>query len=143
MRPPLLAALFAAAATLPAQAQGRAPHAYTHADSLRGALASPGRNWWDVTFYDLHVWISPADSSISGWNGITYRVTGAGRELQIDLMTPLVVDSVMQVGRRVPFPRDGNALFVTPAPVAGGTTATVAGYYYPDPPPPPPPPAGR
>ena len=27
-------------------------------------------------FYDLHVRINPADSTISGWNGITYRVTG-------------------------------------------------------------------
>ena len=95
MRTPLLAALLLAA-TVPAAAQAPTPKVYTRADSLRGAVASPGRNWWDVTFYDLHVRISPADSTIRGWNAITYRVTGAGRELQVDLMTPLEVDSVLQ-----------------------------------------------
>jgi aminopeptidase N len=130
MRTPLLATLLLAVANAPIQAQGRTPHDYTHADSLRGALASPGRNWWDVTFYDLHVRISPLDSTIRGWNAITYRVTGAGRELQIDLMTPLEVDSMVQGARKVPFRRDGNAFFVTPAPARVGATATVAVYYH-------------
>ena len=129
MRTPLLAA-FLLAATAPLAAQTPAPRVYTHADSLRGALASPGRSWWDVTFYDLHVRISPVDSSIRGWNAITYRVTGAGRELQVDLMTPLEVDSVLQGGRRSAYRRDGNAFFVTPAPATVGTSATVVVYYH-------------
>ena len=37
----------------------------THADSLRGSI-TPERAWWDATFYDLHVRVSPKDSSISG-----------------------------------------------------------------------------
>src|SRR5580704_10793464 len=50
------------------------PKVYTHADTLRGSFDTPGRVWWDVTFYDLHVAINPKDSSIRGYNGITYRV---------------------------------------------------------------------
>src|SRR5690348_14964314 len=42
---------------------------FTHADTLRGTNG-PGRSWWDATFYDLHVTVSLADSSIRGYNGI-------------------------------------------------------------------------
>jgi aminopeptidase N len=86
---------------------------YTRADTLRGSFTTPGRAWWDVTFYDLQVTIQPADSTIRGRNGITYRVLQPGRTLQIDLMTPLAVDSMVQDGRAVPFRRDGNAYFAT------------------------------
>ena len=46
---------------------------YTHADTLRGSNG-PARAWWDVQFYDLHTRVNLQDSSIVGWNGITYRV---------------------------------------------------------------------
>ncbi|MBV9879951.1 MAG: M1 family metallopeptidase, partial [Gemmatirosa sp.] len=88
----------------------------SHADTLRGSFATPGRRWWDVTFYDLHVAVDPKDSSVAGSNGITYRVTGAmpaARELQIDLMEPLVVDSMVQDGKALTFRRDGAAFFAT------------------------------
>src|ERR1700739_2952229 len=28
---------------------------FTHADTLRGSYTTPGRAWWDVSFYDLRV----------------------------------------------------------------------------------------
>jgi len=87
---------------------------YTHADSLRGSLVSPERTWWDVTFYDLHVDVSPADSSIRGWNGISYTVLADPHELQVDLQAPLVVDSMVQDGRRMQLRQDGAAWFATP-----------------------------
>src|SRR4051812_30473790 len=46
---------------------------FTRADTLRGSNG-PQRSWWDVSFYDLHVAISPTDSSVKGSNAITYRV---------------------------------------------------------------------
>src|ERR1041384_1381964 len=65
-------------------------NAYTpkssRADTLRGSFTTPGRSWWDASFYDLHVAVSPSDSSIKGYNAITYRVVKPGREMQIDLM---------------------------------------------------------
>src|SRR5688572_9183398 len=85
---------------------------FTRADTLRGS-DGPGRSWWDATFYDLHVAVSAQDSSISGWNGITYRVLRPATLMQIDLQLPLVIDSVKQGGRKLAFRRDSNAYFVT------------------------------
>src|SRR5438132_13103321 len=73
----------------------------------------PQRSWWDVNFYDLHVKANPADSSINGYNTITYRVVKPASEMQIDLQMPLVVDSIVQDGRALSSRRDGNALFVS------------------------------
>jgi aminopeptidase N len=136
-----------------------APHAgaqehsvFTRADSLRGTN-SPQRSWWDVTFYDLHVKISPDDSTITGWNGITYRVLRPATEMQIDLQPPMVVDSMVQDGRHLAFRRDslrpargggrggrgsvvdttvqpGNAFFVTVPSAAKGAMRTIAIYYH-------------
>src|SRR5215213_4046380 len=103
--------LVAAAASATASAQ---QPTFTHADTLRGSI-TPERAWWDVVFYDLHVRLDPADSTVRGWNGITYRVTGASRALQIDLQAPMEIDSVLQDGHRLTYRRDGNAFLVTPA----------------------------
>lgn len=103
---------------------------FTHADTLRGTV-TPQRAWWDVTFYDLHVTIYPSDSSISGYNGITYRVTKPAREMQIDLMTPLVADSMIQRNRALTYRRDGNAYFVTlEASQPIGSLQTITVYYH-------------
>jgi aminopeptidase N len=115
----------------PAAVGAQSTPPYTHADSLRGSLTSPARTWWDVACYDLHVAVDPADSSIRGWNGITYRVVGDAREMQIDLQAPLVVDSMVQDGRRLAWRRDGAAYFVTPAgPQPAGATRAVTVYYH-------------
>ncbi|MGD8496015.1 MAG: M1 family metallopeptidase [Gemmatimonadales bacterium] len=108
-------------------AQGTPP--YTRADTLRGSIG-PARAWWDVTFYDLHVRVNPADSSVVGYDAITYRVREPGRELQIDLQEPLVIDSVLQEGRTLEVRRDGNAWFATLAePPRMGTEHTVTVHY--------------
>jgi aminopeptidase N len=119
----------------PAGAGAQSTPPYTHADSLRGSLTSPARTWWDVAFYDLHVAIDPSDSSIRGFNAITYRVRQAGGEMQIDLQAPLRVDSVVQDGRRLAWRRDGAAYFVTPGgPQAVGATRAITVYYHGRPP---------
>ena len=124
--PTALALLLAATVTAAAQPQ----QTFTRADSVRGSLTSPERTWWDVTFYDLHVAISPADSSIRGHNAISYRVVGPPTEMQIDLQPPLEVDSMVQNGRAVTFRRDGNAFFATlTAPQPEGETQTLTVYY--------------
>src|SRR5439155_22576841 len=88
--------------------------AFTHADTLRGSYTTAGRAWWDVTFYDLRVAISPTDSSIRGSNGISYRVLQPSREMKIDLMIPLEVDSMMQYDRSVQYHTDTYGFFTTP-----------------------------
>ena len=102
----------------------------SRADSLRGSFTSAGRRWWDVTFYDLHTRIDPADSSIAGRNGISYRVLQPATEMQIDLMEPLQVDSIIQDGRPVRFRREGAAFFATlTSPQRAGEVKTITVHY--------------
>ena len=122
----LLALLLLATTALPAQ---RAAN-WTRADSLRGSLTAPERTWWDVTYYDLNLRLSPADSTIRGFNTIAYTVVGPAREMQIDLHAPLVIDSVVQDGRALRVRHDGNAHFVTlQAPQPMGAVKAVTVFY--------------
>ncbi|HEV8214172.1 MAG TPA: M1 family metallopeptidase, partial [Gemmatimonadaceae bacterium] len=110
-------------------AQGR-PKSFSHADSLRGS-DGPGRSWWDASFYDLHVSVNPADSSIRGYNAITYRVLKPATRMQIDLQLPLEVDSMVQDGSRLEFNRDSNAFFVAlKAAQRAGARKTISVYYH-------------
>jgi len=119
-----LLALLLAAPAVQAQPQQR----FTRADSLRGSIG-PARAWWDVAFYDLHVRVNPADSSVAGSSGITYRVLQPASEMQIDLQA-LQVDSIVQDGRTLRHRRDGNAIFVTlAAPQTAGALKTVTVHY--------------
>jgi len=119
-----------ALAALAAGARAQTAPAYTHADTLQG-FNGPGRAWWDVAFYDLHVRVNAADSTLAGWNGITYRVLQPGTELQLDLQAPLVLDSVVQHGRRLVWRQDGDAYFVAlRSPQRTGTTDSLAAYYH-------------
>src|SRR5713101_4708675 len=121
----ILAPLIAPFATAAAQA-----HPFTHADTLRGSN-TPQRAWWDVSFYDLHVTLDPQDSTIRGWNGITYRVLQPSQVMQVDLQPPLVVDSIVQEGRRLAVRRDGDAFFVTlVARQRAGDRNTVTVHYH-------------
>ncbi len=119
--------LATAPVTLSAQV---APPGFTHADTIRGSN-TPERAWWDVVFYDLHVRVNPRDSSIVGYNAITYRVLKPAREMQIDLQVPLVLDSVVQDGAELSARRDGNAFFVrliARQPI--GDSKEIAVYYH-------------
>lgn len=101
----------------------------TKADTLRGSI-TPERAWWEVSFYDLNVTLMPEDSTISGYNRITYRVTGTPREMQIDLQQPLQIDKVVQNGETLSFRRDSNAFFVDmPTDLEKGSQYTLNVYY--------------
>jgi len=103
----------------------------SRADTLRGSFTTPGRKWWDVTFYDLHVAVQPNDSSIAGDNAITYKVLEPAKEMQIDLMEPLVVDSMTQDGRTLSYRREGAAFFAAlTAPQRTGDRNTITVYYH-------------
>jgi aminopeptidase N len=101
----------------------------SRADTLRGTIG-PERAWWDVAYYDLVLRVNPADSSLVGSNTIHYRVTGPARELQVDLMAPLQVDSVVQGGTRLPVRRDGNAWFVRPTGAAASASRESVTVHY-------------
>jgi hypothetical protein len=111
-------------------AAAQEPPRFTHADTLRGSNTA-GRAWWDATFYDLHVRVNPGDSTIRGWNSITYRVVSRPQEMQIDLQMPLVIDSVIENGRQLAVRRDSNAFFVRAGTrLKTGDAGTVMVYYH-------------
>ena len=84
---------------------------FTRADTLRGTITPP-RAWWDVKEYDLHVKLEMGDSSLTGFNAITYRVLKVDSLMQIDLQTPMEIDSIVQDKQSLDYVREGNAIFV-------------------------------
>ena len=91
---------------------------FTYADTLRGTNG-PGRDWWDVNKYDLHVNFNIKDSTINGYNIISFNVLKKGEVMQIDLQEPLILDSIVAniqhdkiPGRQsLDFKKEGNAYF--------------------------------
>jgi len=80
----------------------------TTKDSLRGSITAE-RAWWDVVFYDLNVTVQPEDSSITGYNNITYRVDKEPKRMQIDLQDPLTIDQITQNGQSLDYNRAKNS----------------------------------
>jgi hypothetical protein len=75
--------------------------------------------------------VNPADSSFTGWNGISYRVRRPEQTMQLDLQAPLVLDSAVQDGQRLDSRREGDAYFLTlPGRRNEGDTPTVTAYYH-------------
>jgi aminopeptidase N len=85
---------------------------YTHADTLKGTY-SRQRAWWDALHYDLHVTFGIKDSSLTGHNRITYKVIEPYGVMQLDLMRPMVIDSVIENKRKCYWVTDGNAYFIS------------------------------
>lgn len=122
---------------------------YTHADTLRGSVGQ-GRAWWDVLKYDLHVKFNLRDSSISGFNAIYYRAIKKEQTMQIDLQSPLEIDSVFLIAyiplrydayqpgkiaspsqRITAITRDGDAYFITlPVNILENSTNYLVIYYH-------------
>lgn len=103
----------------------------TKEDSLRGSI-TPQRAWWEVKFYDLHVTVQPADSFITGYNNITYRVTGKPRLMQIDLQDPLQIDQIKQGGQKLEYHRVNNSyayMIKVPEGLQRDSLYTISIYY--------------
>jgi aminopeptidase N len=91
---------------------------FTHADTLRGTYGA-SRDWWDVLKYDLYVKFNIADSTISGYNQIQFKVLKPGNTMQIDLQEPMILDSIkckFSVKKQIEilkinFLKDGDAYF--------------------------------
>lgn len=106
--------VFAAALiALPALGQ-IAEKPFTHADTLRGSI-TPERSWWDVQRYDISVTPDFADKFTAGKNVITYKVVEKDHpaKMQIDLMKPLKIDSIVYDGnQKLNYSREGSAFHV-------------------------------
>jgi len=84
---------------------------FNRQDSLRGML-SPVRTCYDVTFYNLNLRIDPSQKNIQGYNEITFKVVDEFDKMQVDLFENLQIDSIIYKGKRLPYEREGNAVFV-------------------------------
>jgi aminopeptidase N len=113
--------------------------AYTHADTLRGSNGH-GRDWWDVTRYDLQVAFDTANKSISGINQIGFSITASPHDsMQIDLQNPMVLDSaVLQAtvehpqNINLPIVKDGNVWWIKYPfhKLKTGSSYVVSAYYH-------------
>lgn len=86
---------------------------YTLADTLRGSL-TPERQWWDVLRYDIAVKPDYNNKLISGSNSITYKTVkkNSNTKMQIDLQNPLVIDSVIQSGKKLSFVKENGVWYI-------------------------------
>ncbi|GAK76848.1 peptidase M1 family protein [Nonlabens ulvanivorans] len=90
---------------------GQNKKAFTRQDSLRGSI-TPERAWWDITYYDLDIKVTPADKYIAGSNTIHYKVLQPNNVLQVDLQSPLNMTRAVQDGRDLEIRHEGNAHFI-------------------------------
>ena len=85
---------------------------YTLADTLKGSITLE-RAWWDVTYYDLKVNVDPEEKFISGSNTISYLVAEEKQIMQIDLQSPMKIDSIVQDGKAISHTSTGDAHFLS------------------------------
>ncbi|MBI1344205.1 MAG: M1 family peptidase [Terrimonas sp.] len=85
---------------------------FTRQDTLRGSNG-PGRNWWDVLRYDITVKPDYASKTIEGAVTLRFKVTGAGKQMQIDLQEPMKLKSVSCDAVPAPFKREGNTWWIS------------------------------
>ncbi|KEZ92843.1 M1 family metallopeptidase [Nonlabens ulvanivorans] len=90
---------------------GQNKKGFTHQDSLRGSI-TPERAWWDITYYDLDIKVTPANKYIAGSNTIHYKVLQPNNVLQVDLQSPLNMTRAVQDGRDLEIRHEGNAHFI-------------------------------
>lgn len=87
------------------------PTPFTRADSLRGNL-TPLRSSYDINYYHLDVQVDIDNKSISGSNVFKFTATEDLKRLQFDLFENLSIQKVVYKGRKLPFTREFNAVFI-------------------------------
>jgi aminopeptidase N len=99
---------------------------FTHADTLRGT-DNPERSWWDIQRYDIIIKPDYNSKSTVGSDLITYTVLSDQQPgMQIDLMDPLHIDSVIANGKEnLSFTKEGAAWHIKTSKQSKGTTNTV------------------
>ncbi len=80
---------------------------FTHQDTLRGSLNAE-RSWWDVLNYAISVEPDYENKTIKGSNDIHFKVLKPGKNMQIDLQSPMELTSASWGNQSVSFSREGN-----------------------------------
>jgi len=98
-------------------------------EQLRGEI-TPERAWWDLLHYDLAVELFPESKSMTGSNQIKFRVVAKPSRMQIDLQTPLKIESVSHNQKPLEFVREGNVYWIDfSQALAVGTTEAITIKY--------------
>ena len=83
---------------------------FTHQDTLRGSIGK-GRLKWNVLKYEITVQPDYNNKTISGKNKITLMDSGI-TVMQIDLQTPMILDSVVSDNLTYSFEREENVYWI-------------------------------
>jgi aminopeptidase N len=103
---------------------------FTRADTLRGSNELPMRNCYDINYYHLDVKVDIDQKAISGSNLFRFTATQNFTKLQFDLFANLAVEKVVYKGKKLPFTREFNAVFVTfPKVIKKGAKDEFTVYY--------------
>lgn len=63
-----------------------------------GGVLQPQQAVYNVTYYDLNLKVNPADSTVSGYVGITFEMTGPSNEIELALDPGMSVEKVKMAG---------------------------------------------
>lgn len=86
---------------------------FTLQDTLRGSN-TPERAWWNVTYYAISVTPDYTGKTIKGSNRIGFDVIADtnGKQMQIDLQEPMLIDSIILDGKKkLEYKRTGNVFY--------------------------------
>ncbi|RZL19640.1 MAG: M1 family peptidase [Pedobacter sp.] len=99
-------------------------------DTLKGSITE-GRIWWDLKHYAIDILPDITNKTIKGRNKITFTVGKANnnRFMQIDLQSPLVIDSAVYANQLVPIHKMGDSWFLKLPKLKINVQATIDVYY--------------
>ncbi|MBI1835714.1 MAG: M1 family metallopeptidase [Flavobacteriia bacterium] len=101
----------------------------TNQDSLRGTL-NENRTWWNVKKYFLNFKVNEKQKSIVGENVIDFSVLFPGQIMQIDLQTPMQIDSVKHRGVNLATSRFGNIYLIDFSTILNVSSNEVLAIYF-------------
>lgn len=86
----------------------------TKQDTLNGSITKE-RIWWDIQKYEITIKPDFVNKTLVGKNTIKYKVALKNHSelMQIDLVKPLVIDSVLQHNKKLKFENIGNIWYVS------------------------------
>ncbi|MET0298449.1 MAG: M1 family metallopeptidase, partial [Flavitalea sp.] len=80
-------------------------------DSLQGTL-TPLRSSFDVRFYDLDIFLDTKSRFLKGSNTISFEVLNNLKTMQLDLFRNMHISAIHWKGKKLPFNRKLNAVFI-------------------------------
>jgi aminopeptidase N len=86
-------------------------HLFSVNDTLRGSITKE-RAWWDVQKYSINILPDFETKTLKGSNEIIFSVLKNGTKMQIDLQSPMHIDSVIHEGKNLRFERYNSVYYI-------------------------------